>query len=76
MGCWICWVFWTLVTLVGWDESLSHVMTYLRAGKSGVEWDEMVQKTWKYEVAKKNIGKSHGINFNKWIGIGTSSVKV
>lgn len=40
-------VFWTLVTLVGWDESLSHVMTYLRAGKSGVEWDEMVQTTWK-----------------------------
>ena len=56
MGCWICWVFWTLVTLVGWDEydeSLSHVMTYLRAGKSGVEWDEMVQTTWKYDVAKK-----------------------
>ena len=49
-------MFWTLVTLVGWDESLSHVMTYLRAGKSGVEWDEMVQKTWKYEVAKKTSG--------------------
>jgi hypothetical protein len=56
-------VFWTLVTLVGWDESLSHVMTYLRAGKSGVEWDEMVQKTWKYEVAKK---KHREIPWNKF----------